>query len=323
MDSSKQYHYYFAYGSNMNPGRMKDRGVSFITRELARLPGYTLAFNKKVKSNGTAAANILVDEKSTVYGALYACCTEHVFHQLDKYEGVKINHYYREQKTVFLESGKAITAVVYIANKEKCENGLLIHPAYLDHLLCGQDLLPEQYFNFLKTFKKSCCEDDTIYYLSYGTDVDCKKIADRGISFAKRELGILHDHQVEFNKLKKNGMLAPNLFHSKSSVVYGVLYSFHDNKPFEDLDKANGVRKGHYHRSTVPVQRENGVTINAQTYFAGDSFICNEPKQIDPDTFDHLIASKDILPVSYLESLIKSRAETSQIGRLLEKLNCT
>ena len=63
---------YFAYGSNHNPDRMKERGVHFSKRQLASLPGYEFRLNYR-KRNGTAAANIAPVEGKTVYGILYTC----------------------------------------------------------------------------------------------------------------------------------------------------------------------------------------------------------------------------------------------------------
>ena len=62
---------YFAYGSNMNPARMKDRGVIFSSRELLRLPGYSLKFHKIARSSpDTGVASIVPDENCVVEGLL-------------------------------------------------------------------------------------------------------------------------------------------------------------------------------------------------------------------------------------------------------------
>lgn len=146
--------YYFAYGSNMNPKRMHVRNVSFLRRECGRLPGYTLVFNKRIISNGTAAANIIPDEKSVVFGVLYTCADDHVLKELDKYEGVGNSQYYRTTVNILLSNSSSVLANTYIAHADKCENDLQVHPKYLQHLLDAKDILPSAYFDFLCSFRK-------------------------------------------------------------------------------------------------------------------------------------------------------------------------
>jgi len=63
---------YFVYGSNMDPERMRRRGIRFSRREHAVLEGFRLEFNK-VSSRNTreAYANIVKDAESVVEGILY------------------------------------------------------------------------------------------------------------------------------------------------------------------------------------------------------------------------------------------------------------
>ena len=60
---------YFAYGSNMDKKRMRDRGLNFTSREFGRLDGYKLMFNKK--SLVGAAANIVPSINDYIEGVLY------------------------------------------------------------------------------------------------------------------------------------------------------------------------------------------------------------------------------------------------------------
>ena len=144
---------YFAYGSNMNPDRMHDRGVTFTSREVARLPGYELVLNKVIKSNGTAAANIIAKKESTVFGVLYSCDDNHMLERLDKFEGVLSKQYQRQVLSVYNESGEEVKAHVYIAHEKNCRDDLKINPEYLEHLLAAKDILPTQYYSFLKSFE--------------------------------------------------------------------------------------------------------------------------------------------------------------------------
>ena len=152
--------YYFAYGSNLNPYRMKERKVIFTKRELAILPEYEFLLNK-LKSDGTAAANIRPCEGKTVYGALYTCAPC-VFEKLDVFEGVSTGHYSREKVKVKVRDDVTkcdVTreVVTYIATGASCDDSLrVVTRDYLEHVLCGRDLFPREYTEFLESFSSWC-----------------------------------------------------------------------------------------------------------------------------------------------------------------------
>ena len=69
---------YFAYGSNMDTGRMIERCSSAVTLGRARLPGFRLAFNlsgrseeHKDQGKKCAIANVISSKDDDVYGVLY------------------------------------------------------------------------------------------------------------------------------------------------------------------------------------------------------------------------------------------------------------
>jgi len=64
--------WYFAYGFNMNPERMRSTGVDFKQRKKGILCGYCLVFNKIATGVPDAGyANIAPDENGIVEGILY------------------------------------------------------------------------------------------------------------------------------------------------------------------------------------------------------------------------------------------------------------
>ena len=63
---------YFGFGSNLSKRKMTERGTKFLSRERAVLRGYRLEFSIW-KDDGFGYANIIPDEDSIVYGALYYC----------------------------------------------------------------------------------------------------------------------------------------------------------------------------------------------------------------------------------------------------------
>ena len=81
-------HYYFAYGSNMNPQRVRIRNMAFSDYEAGLLSGYQFAFNKvSVKYPGSASANVVQRAGSEVEGIVYHLKDEHQISVMDPYEG--------------------------------------------------------------------------------------------------------------------------------------------------------------------------------------------------------------------------------------------
>ena len=101
---------YFAYGSNMNPERMKQRGIKFTQREWAILKNWRLEFNKKASRNlKEGYANIVRDNNEAVEGILYEISEENV-KKLNKWERYPI-HYDRTTVKVNLKDGENVLAL--------------------------------------------------------------------------------------------------------------------------------------------------------------------------------------------------------------------
>jgi len=140
---------YFAYGSNMDPERMRNRGVKFSKREHAVLKGFKLVFNKISGRNpGEGYANIVEDDKEVVEGVLYEIEEDDLI-ELDRREGCP-SHYIRKKVNVALENGQVVEAITYIANQNKTREGLKPSREYLEHLLKGCDLLSKEYCEKLR-----------------------------------------------------------------------------------------------------------------------------------------------------------------------------
>ncbi len=142
---------YFAYGSNMNPQRIKERISRLPYKESASLPGYKLCFNKQAhKKPGIGYANVVQADGEAVYGILYQV-TEDELLQIDRHEGVRTGHYSRAKVAVLIHDGKEVIAVTYVACPNRISDGLLPERCYLDHFLAGKDNLPEAYVRFLES----------------------------------------------------------------------------------------------------------------------------------------------------------------------------
>jgi gamma-glutamylcyclotransferase (GGCT)/AIG2-like uncharacterized protein YtfP len=140
---------YFAYGSNMDFDRIKNRDSSAKIIGSAILEGFELVFNKVASKNPKISyANVYENEASVTEGILYEL--DSLIH-LDKYEGHP-NDYIRKEMEVKCGE-KKILAWVYIANEDKVKNDTLPEREYLNHLLSGKEFLSDSYFQKLKQYK--------------------------------------------------------------------------------------------------------------------------------------------------------------------------
>ncbi len=141
---------YFAYGSNMDEMRMKERGVSFSSRFPAKLPAYALRFDKTSNNNPEEGfANITAEKESEVEGVVYEI-TKEGFNLLDGFEKFP-EHYRKINVSVIAESGESVEATAYIANDDKTAEGLKPSKDYMNHLMNASDCLSESYLKKLRS----------------------------------------------------------------------------------------------------------------------------------------------------------------------------
>lgn len=149
--------WYFAYGSNMNPARMRARGLDFEQRCAGVLPGFQMRFNKAAAGkSGVAYANIVYQPQLQVEGVLYKLNDHSAISLMDHYEGSPV----RYSREVFsIGTGRDfVDAWVYIANPKMLDEQLLPERRYLQHLLSAEDLLSEPYYRWLEN--QPCLEND-------------------------------------------------------------------------------------------------------------------------------------------------------------------
>jgi gamma-glutamylcyclotransferase (GGCT)/AIG2-like uncharacterized protein YtfP len=141
---------YFAYGSNMDASRMKERKINYSSRQFAILKDFKLVFDKKARDGDYSYANIVQQPGEKVEGILYELAETEIS-KLDYFEGYPF-HYKRIEINV-LRNDKHIRAVSYIAQPDKTAEGLLPKKEYLNHLLAGKDLLSKEYISFLMSIR--------------------------------------------------------------------------------------------------------------------------------------------------------------------------
>ncbi|MBT6893526.1 MAG: gamma-glutamylcyclotransferase [Gammaproteobacteria bacterium] len=152
-------HHYFAYGSNMNPDRVRQRKMSFESADSGQLFDYSLRFNKRsVKYPGAAAANVMAVSKGVTEGVVYRLVDPTQIEMMDPYEGYPVL-YNRTALPIVTRAG-VVDAWVYIANEDHVTEGLAPARWYLNHLLAGRDYLSVPYFESL--CQTRCLHDSDI-----------------------------------------------------------------------------------------------------------------------------------------------------------------
>jgi len=86
--------WYFAYGSNMDPGQMIDLKPHFSIAGRTVLKEHALVFNGDSVTYGAVFADIIPKQEGAVEGVLYLV-TERALTALDKFEGVDCGLYQR------------------------------------------------------------------------------------------------------------------------------------------------------------------------------------------------------------------------------------
>ena len=157
---------YFAYGSNMNPDRVRQRGIAFSSACGARLSGYELVFDKtSAQHEGLGHANLAFAPGRWVEGVLYLLDSADEIFKMDRFEKTPVN--YSREVVQVLATGSADAASepavsagfscwTYFANPAVRQPGLKPPRSYMQHLLAGQPYLSSQYFQKLSEWP---CEE--------------------------------------------------------------------------------------------------------------------------------------------------------------------
>ncbi len=140
----KKTHFYFSYSTTMNSSRLEGRGVKFISKEPAFIENYKLKFNKK-SIDGTAKANIVAEEKSRVYGILYAIDIAE-FEKIKNIEGLSSGHFTTRILPVSTLNGETFMANVFIANPKYVVSDDELRPSK-DYVNGIMDIISEENFD--------------------------------------------------------------------------------------------------------------------------------------------------------------------------------
>lgn len=141
---------YFAYGSNLLKERIHINNPSAKMISVGKVEGYRLDFNHFSKRWKGAAATIVEDPSSYVYGVLWELANEDMPH-LDKQEGVHQNIYRVMDVEVETDKGNHVPARSYQVIRP-LEDDRRPSYVYLDVIIRGakENGLPEDYIKFLE-----------------------------------------------------------------------------------------------------------------------------------------------------------------------------
>lgn len=156
---TEEVHFYFAYGSNMNPARVEKRRMKFLSTNAGRLYDFHMTFNKRsVKYPGAASANVIEMAGSVTEGVLYRLTEPAQIEMMDPYEGYPRRY---DRRALPVETSDGIEhAWVYIANLEFITEGLNPARWYLEHLLAGREFLSPEYC--LRLSETVCMPDSDV-----------------------------------------------------------------------------------------------------------------------------------------------------------------
>ncbi len=140
--------YYFAYGSNMNPARVSERGLRFTAVRGAWVENLRLVFDKVSRLHPNAAhANVVYARGERVEGVLYRLASADEILKMDPFERAPWNY---GRDAVQVRAGDDVLwAWTYFANRAVRREGLNPPAEYLAHMLAGRDHLSADYFERL------------------------------------------------------------------------------------------------------------------------------------------------------------------------------
>ncbi|HSG90720.1 MAG TPA: gamma-glutamylcyclotransferase family protein [Pseudomonadales bacterium] len=148
-------HHYFAFGSNMNPARVRERGLRVRRVRGASLHGYSLVFDKRSADHPRSGhANVVWDRGGIVEGVLYELADGDEIRHMDPFERAPVN-YSRDVVGVVVAEGPEqvlVPAWTYFANAAVRVTGARPEAAYMAHLLAGAPFLSDAYVARLRAW---------------------------------------------------------------------------------------------------------------------------------------------------------------------------
>jgi gamma-glutamylcyclotransferase len=115
---------------------------------------------------------------------------------------------------------------------------------------------------------------DHAWYFAYGSNLSQDRMRQRTGAVPPARSAWLNHYRLSFN-LHAGGAIYANIVPCPQSIVWGATYWISDEM-IKALDGYEAVAMGHYRRSRVEVETENGEQLWAETYIGGDRFVGEE-----------------------------------------------
>ena len=127
--------YYFAYGSNLHPVRLRERVPSARLFASTELRGYRLAFHKQ-GADGSGKCNLLEtgNEEESIHGAIYTLEPEHK-PLLDHFEGR--GYGYLDRPLQLTHQGLKLNCFTYLAQEAHIRSSIQPYHWYKELVLQG------------------------------------------------------------------------------------------------------------------------------------------------------------------------------------------
>ena len=121
---------------------------------------------------------------------------------------------------------------------------------------------------------------------------------DREVNFSKRELAILKDYKLCFNKQASRNQNEgyANLIPKEGTATEGALYEI-DEKDIVKLDKFEGY-PNHYIKKAIKVELANSNEVDALVYLARPDKIKDGLKPTK-EYLNHLMEGRDLISENY------------------------
>jgi len=144
---------------------------------------------------------------------------------------------------------------------------------------------------------------DDLWYFAYGSNLDAEQKEFRTGPIREGRKCRLLDHRFAFNKRAAEGLVYANVMPQAGGVVWGVVYRC-SPAALNLMDDYEGVRGGHYVRTSVTVVTDASERLDAVTYVAGQDFVCAEGIP-DRGYLDRILRGAEGwgLPAEYLRSV--------------------
>jgi gamma-glutamylcyclotransferase len=114
-------------------------------------------------------------------------------------------------------------------------------------------------------------EPDHGWYFAYGSNLSQCRMEQRTGAVPPARKAWLNHYRLSFN-LHADEAIYANIVPSPQSIVWGVAYWI-SGEMMNALDGYEAVAIGHYRRSWVEVETEDGERLRAATYIGGGPFV--------------------------------------------------